>query len=65
MFSFDQYQESADYIAARLGPFRPEYLLILGSGLGFLAEEAQSAIAITMRISRISKHPRRRDTRDV
>ena len=46
MFSFDQYQESADYIAARLGSFRPEYLLILGSGLGFLAEEAQSSIVI-------------------
>lgn len=42
MFTMAQYNESADYIRTRLGGFCPEVLLILGSGLGGLAEQVQA-----------------------
>ncbi|MCD8126374.1 MAG: purine-nucleoside phosphorylase [Clostridiales bacterium] len=45
-FSFAQYQESADYLSARLGGFRPEVLLILGSGLGYLADQVEDPLAV-------------------
>ncbi|MCC8100665.1 MAG: purine-nucleoside phosphorylase [Clostridiales bacterium] len=45
-FSFAQYQESADYLSARLGGFRPEVLLILGSGLGYLADQVEEPLAV-------------------
>ena len=38
-FTFEQYVQSADYIRSRIGSFQPEVLMILGSGLGFLADE--------------------------
>lgn len=34
-FTYDDYCESADMIASHLGDFRPEVLLVLGSGLAF------------------------------
>lgn len=37
-FTYDDYCESADMIASHLGDFRPEVLLVLGSGLGFLGD---------------------------
>ncbi|MCD7917188.1 MAG: purine-nucleoside phosphorylase [Clostridiales bacterium] len=43
---FAQYQESADYLAARLRDFRPEVLLILGSGLGYLADQVEEPLAV-------------------
>ena len=37
-YTYQQYQQSAAALADRLGDFRPEVLLILGSGLGGIAE---------------------------
>ena len=46
MFTYEQYQESAAFLQKRLGDFQPELLLILGSGLGFLAGEVEGAVVI-------------------
>ena len=32
-FTFEQYQQSADYLRGQIGTFTPKVLLILGSGL--------------------------------
>lgn len=45
--TFDQYQESAESLRRRLGNFRPEVLLILGSGLGFLGDEVTGPMAVS------------------
>lgn len=45
-FSFSQYQESADALRARLGDFRPEVAMILGSGLGGLGDMVENAVAV-------------------
>lgn len=45
-FTMEQYRESADFLAGRLNGFQPEVLMILGSGLGFLAEELEDAVAV-------------------
>ena len=42
--NYQMYCESADYLRGRLGGFQPEVLLILGSGLGFLADTVPDAI---------------------
>jgi len=41
MFQYQDYAESADFIRGRLQGFTPAYLLILGSGLGVLADQVQ------------------------
>ena len=46
MYSFACYEESAAAIRAKIGDFQPQVLLILGSGLGFLGDEVESAVAI-------------------
>ena len=46
MLSFSCYQESAAAIRAKIGDFQPQVLLILGSGLGFLGDEVENAVAI-------------------
>jgi purine-nucleoside phosphorylase len=46
VFRLAQYQESAAYLRERLSGFAPEILVILGSGLGFLAEEIKNPIRI-------------------
>jgi len=46
MFQLSNYTESADFIRGRLQGFSPAYLLILGSGLGVLAEEVENPICI-------------------
>ena len=43
-FTYDDYCESADVIASHLGSFRPEVLLVLGSGLGFLGDQVEDPI---------------------
>lgn len=48
-YTFAQYQESADAIRARIGAFQPEVGLILGSGLGFLGDEVENAVAVDYR----------------
>ncbi len=45
--TFAQYQESADYLRTRLGSFVPKVLMILGSGLGFLGDEVEDAVAVS------------------
>lgn len=45
-YSYRQYQESAQALQEKLGDFRPEVLLILGSGLGALGDEVENAIAV-------------------
>lgn len=45
MYKLAHYQESAAYLQKRLG-FVPEALLILGSGLGFLADEIENPIRV-------------------
>jgi purine-nucleoside phosphorylase len=47
MFSYKHYAESAAYIKSKLGNFSPAYLLILGSGLGGLAEQIQFPVNIS------------------
>ena len=46
-YSYQQYQESAKAVEEKLQGFRPEALLILGSGLGALAEEVEAPIAVS------------------
>ena len=46
-FSMSQYRESADYLRSRLCGFQPEVLMILGSGLGFLADELKDAVTVS------------------
>ena len=46
MIPFAHYRESADYLLERLGGFRPELLLILGSGLGGLAERVEEPVYV-------------------
>ena len=45
-FTMEQYRESAAVIASRLNGFVPEVAMILGSGLGYLGDEVDNAIAI-------------------
>ncbi|HIT32932.1 MAG TPA: purine-nucleoside phosphorylase [Candidatus Enterenecus stercoripullorum] len=45
-YTYDQYQQSAGYIRDRLGAFAPKVAMILGSGLGFLGDVVEDAIAI-------------------
>ena len=45
-FTFQQYQESADYLRARIGEFTPEVAMVLGSGLGFLGDVVENAVAV-------------------
>ena len=45
-YTYEQYQDSAAVLAARLGDFRPQALLILGSGLGSLGDEVENPIVV-------------------
>jgi purine-nucleoside phosphorylase len=45
-YTFADYQKAADVVAQRLGEFRPEVAMILGSGLGDMADLAQDPIVI-------------------
>lgn len=46
MYTFENYKESADYISSRIGDRKPAVLMILGSGLGFMAEEVENDVSI-------------------
>ena len=60
--TYAQYRESAAALRERLGDFRPEALVILGSGLGNLGDEVESPIAVPygevphMKRSTVSDH---------
>lgn len=45
-YTWQQYQESARVLAEQLGDFRPRCLVILGSGLGALANEVESPVVV-------------------
>ena len=46
MFQYQNYAESADFIKGRLQGFSPAFLMVLGSGLGVLAEQIRNPIYI-------------------
>ncbi len=46
MIPFEHYQQSADYIRSRIGDFRPDILMILGSGLGQFGELVEDPILV-------------------
>ena len=43
---YGAYRASADFLREKLGDFSPEVLMILGSGLGFLGDEAEDPIFV-------------------
>ena len=45
-YTFAQYQESAGAIRARIGGFQPAVAMVLGSGLGYLGDLVEDAIAV-------------------
>ena len=45
-YTYQQYQQSAAALADRLGDFRPEVLLILGSGLGSLGDQVEQPLVV-------------------
>ncbi|MCD8007558.1 MAG: purine-nucleoside phosphorylase [Clostridiales bacterium] len=45
-FTFADYQTSADYLRRQLGGFVPKVAMVLGSGLGYLAEKVEDPIAV-------------------
>ena len=47
MFQLSDYQESAGFLKSRLNGFSPEYLLVLGSGLGVLADQVKAPVIVT------------------
>lgn len=46
MFEFKHYKESAEFIKSKIGDFKPEILLMLGSGLGYMADEVEDRVAV-------------------
>jgi purine-nucleoside phosphorylase len=49
MFTHNDYIATADWLRQRLNGFEPELLLVLGSGLGFLADKIEDAQSISYR----------------
>ena len=45
-YTFAQYQESADFIRAKIGSFAPKVAMVLGSGLGYLGDLVEHAIVV-------------------
>ena len=45
-YTYEQYQESAQALREKLNGFQPRVLVILGSGLGALADEVEDPIAV-------------------
>ncbi|HIT01910.1 MAG TPA: purine-nucleoside phosphorylase [Candidatus Enterenecus merdae] len=43
---YEHYQRSADFIRGKLSGFTPKVALVLGSGLGFLGDRVEGAVAI-------------------
>lgn len=46
MIPYSHYVESAEYIRSKIGDFTPQVLMVLGSGLGYLAEEVENPVWI-------------------
>ncbi len=45
-YTYAQYQQSADYIRKKLGGFTPKVAMVLGSGLGYLGDVVEGAVAV-------------------
>ncbi len=45
-YTYEHYQQSADFLREKLMGFQPQVALILGSGLGFLGDQVENAIAV-------------------
>ena len=45
-YTIEHYRASADFLRARLGGFVPKVAMILGSGLGYLGDQVEGAIAV-------------------
>jgi len=45
-YTFAQYERSAAYLRERIGGFTPKVCMVLGSGLGYLGDEVERAIAV-------------------
>ena len=45
-YTFAHYRASADYLKERLGAFRPQAAMILGSGLGYLGDQVDGPSAV-------------------
>ena len=45
-FTMQQYEESAAMLRARLGDFLPQVAMILGSGLGSMADQVENPVAV-------------------
>lgn len=45
-FTFADYQTSADYLRSQLDGFVPRVAMVLGSGLGYLAEQVENPISV-------------------
>lgn len=46
MVSINKYMESAEYIRGKIGEFRPDIALVLGSGLGYVGDEVEDSVAV-------------------
>ena len=45
-YTFEQYQQSADYIRSKIGAFSPKVAMVLGSGLGYMGDIVEDAVAV-------------------
>lgn len=45
-YTFEQYQESAQAIRTKIGEFKPEVAMVLGSGLGYLGDLVEDAVVV-------------------
>lgn len=45
-FTYNDYNASAEFLMGRLGSFRPKIAMILGSGLGYMAEMVENPISV-------------------
>ncbi len=45
-YTYAQYQQSADYIRSRIGARAPKVAMVLGSGLGYMGDIVEDAVAV-------------------
>lgn len=45
-YTFEQYQESAAAIRKKIGEFKPDVAMVLGSGLGYLGDVVENPVAV-------------------
>ncbi len=45
-YPFANYRESTDYLLSRIGDFKPDVAMVLGSGLGFLGDVVEDPIVV-------------------